>query len=303
MIRDIISNEEVKEFLKNELKFEKTSGTYLFYGSDMGLLLEFALDFAKGLCCETLDGDFCGECDICKKIDKLIYSDLEILDNPDGLKVDEIRELAYKSSASAYEGDKKVFIIKNISKMKKEASNALLKLIEEPNRGCFFILLNSNLNILPTIKSRSILVKIKRRTAEELGVDDFTYSFFRGESEDIKNFKALNLSLETGYFFLEIGKAVKAYDENRDLKDKINIYKALRDFINNKNYLKIHEKIYFAEEVVKATSDRNIYREIVSYFVELLGDTNGLEKRLTMKGMLRFPINMKVFFINLFLEI
>ena len=130
--------------------------------------------------------------------------------------------------------------------MKKEASNALLKLIEEPNRGCFFILLNSNLNILPTIKSRSILVKIKRRTAEELGVDDFTYSFFRGESEDIKNFKALNLSLETGYSFLEIGKAVKAYDENRDLKDKINIYKALRDFINNKNYLKIHEKIYFA---------------------------------------------------------
>lgn len=146
-------------------------------------------------------------------------------------------------------------------------------------------------------------MKIKRRTAEELGVDDFTYSFFRGESEDIKNFKALNLSLETGYSFLEIGKAVKAYDENRDLKDKINIYKALRDFINNKNYLKIHEKIYFAEEIVKATSDRNIYREIVSYFVELLGDTNGLEKRLTMKGMLRFPINMKVFFINLFLEI
>ena len=39
MIRDIISNEEVKEFFKNELKLEKDSGTYLFYGSDMGLLM------------------------------------------------------------------------------------------------------------------------------------------------------------------------------------------------------------------------------------------------------------------------
>lgn len=58
MIRDIISNEEVKEFFRNELKLKKDSGTYLFYGSDMSLLMEFALHFAKGLCCETLEGDF-----------------------------------------------------------------------------------------------------------------------------------------------------------------------------------------------------------------------------------------------------
>ncbi len=80
MIRDIISNEEVKEFFKNELKLDKNSGTYLFYGSDMNLLMEFALYFAKGLCCEVLEGDFCGECSTCKRIDKLLYSDLEILE-------------------------------------------------------------------------------------------------------------------------------------------------------------------------------------------------------------------------------
>ena len=81
------------------------------------------------------------------------------------------------------------------------------------------------------------------------------------------------------------------------------IYKALRDFINNREYLKLHEKIFFAEEIVRATSDRNIYREIVSYIVDIMGYLNGLEERLTMKSMLRFPINMKVFFINLFLEL
>lgn len=86
----------------------------------MSLVLEFALYFAKGLCCETLEGDFCGECSICKRIDRLLYSDLEILDNPDGLKVDEVRELGYKSSSSSYEGNRKIFIIKDISKMKKK---------------------------------------------------------------------------------------------------------------------------------------------------------------------------------------
>lgn len=303
MIKDIISNEEVKDFFKNELKLKKESGTYLFYGSDMGLLMEFALNFTKGLCCETLEGDFCGECSICKRIDKLIYSDLEILDNPDGLKVDEIRELLYRSSASSYEGGRKIFIIKDISKMKKEASNALLKLIEEPNRGSFFILLNRNLNILPTIKSRSILVKVKRRNAQELGIDDFTYSFFRGNSEDIKNFQLLDINLESGYSYEEIGKAIKRYEESQELIYKIEIYKGIRDFINNRNYLKVYEKIFFAEEITRATSDRNIYREIVSYIVDIMGDLNGLEERLTMKSMLRFPINMRVFFINLFLKL
>ncbi len=303
MIKDIISNEEVKSFFKNELKLKKEAGTYLFYGSDMSLLMEFALYFTKGLCCEVLDGDFCGECSSCKRIEKLVYSDLEILDNPDGIKVDEVRELAYKSSASSYEGGKKVFIIKDISKMKKEASNALLKLIEEPNRGSFFILLNSNLNILPTVRSRSILVKIKRKNAQELEVDEFTYSFFRGNSEDIEKFKLMELNLESGYSYREIGKAVKNYEETKELIYKIDIYKAIRDFVNNRNYLKVHEKIYFAEEIVRATSDRNIYREIVSYFIDILGDFSGLEERLLMKSMLRFPINMRVFFINLFLEL
>ena len=301
MIRDIISNEEIKEFFKNELKLEKDSGTYLFYGSDMNLLMEFALYFTKGLCCETLEGDFCGECSTCKRIEKLIYSDLEVLDNPDGLKVDEIRELAYKSSSSSYEGKRKIFIIKDISKMKKEASNALLKLVEEPNKGSFFLLLNTNLNILPTIKSRSILVKIKKKTAQELGVDDYTYSFFRGNSEDIERYKFLDINLESGYSYREIGRAIKIYEENKELEAKINIYKAIRDFINNRNYLKVYEKIFFAEEIVRATSDRNIYREIMAYVVDIVGDLNGLEERLTMKSMLRFPINMRAFFINLFL--
>ena len=34
MIKDIVSNEEVKTFFRNELKAAKKSGTYLFYGSD-----------------------------------------------------------------------------------------------------------------------------------------------------------------------------------------------------------------------------------------------------------------------------
>ena len=303
MIKDIVSNEEVKEFFTNELKRNKNSGTYLFYGSDMSLLMEFALYFAKGLCCESVEGDFCDACSACKRIDSLSYSDLEVLDNPDGITVDEVRALGYTSSSSAYEGNKKIFIIKDISKMKKEAGNALLKIIEEPNRGSFFILLNTNLNILPTIKSRSILVKIKRRTAQELEVDQFTYSFFRGNNDDIKEYKKLDVDLEEGYSYADIGNAVKVYEEKRDIVSKINVYKGIRDFINNRNYILEIDKIFFAEEITRNTGDRNIMREIIKYTVDVLGDIQGLEERLEMKNMMKAPINMKLFFIDFFLKV
>ena len=196
MIKDIVSNEEVKRFFKNELKLNKKSGTYLFYGSDSDQLLEFALYFAKGLCCETLEGDFCDTCSVCQRIDRLTYGDLEVVEDVNGIKVDTVRELGYKSSSSASEGKRKIFILKDIQKLKKEAGNSLLKLIEEPAENSFFILLTNSLNILPTIKSRSILVKIKKRDAEELDVDEFTYNFFLGNSRDIENFKISDIDLQ-----------------------------------------------------------------------------------------------------------
>ena len=80
-----------------------------------------------------------------------------------------------------------------------------MKLIEEPAENSFFILLTNSLNILPTIKSRSILVKIKKRDAEELDVDEFTYNFFLGNSRDIENFKISDIDLQKAESYEMIG--------------------------------------------------------------------------------------------------
>ena len=251
MIKDIVSNEEVKTFFRNELKSDKKSGTYLFYGSDTEQLMEFALYFTKGLCCETLEGDFCDTCNVCRKIDKLIYSDLEILDDPSGIKVDAVRELAYKSSSS----------------------------------------------------SRSILVKIKKRNAEELDVDDFTYTFYMGNSEDIKGFKNSEINLNESEFYGNIGNFLKKYTETKELEHKTGIYKCIRDFIKGRYYISPQEKIFLVEEIMRGTSDKELYRKIIEYTIYVLGDMQGLEKRLTLKGMLRYPVNMKLVLLELFLKI
>lgn len=301
MIKDIVSNEEVKRFFKNELKLNKKSGTYLFYGSDSDQLLEFALYFSKGLCCDTLEDDFCDTCNVCQRIDRMTYGDLEVVEDVNGIKVDTVRELGYKSSSSASEGKRKIFILKDIQKLKKEAGNSLLKLIEEPAENSFFILLTNSLNILPTIKSRSILVKIKKRDAEELDVDEFTYNFFLGNNRDIENFKISDIDLQKAESYEMIGVHLKKYEETEDFKEKVYIYKCIKDFINNRHYLAQQEKLYFAEEILRGTNDRNLQRKIIEYTVSTLGNLSGLEDRLKLKSMLRFPVNMKLVLINLFL--
>lgn len=303
MIKDIVSNEEIKRFFKNELKLNKKSGTYLFYGSDSDQLLEFALYFSKGLCCDTLEDDFCDTCNVCQRIDRMTYGDLEVVEDVNGIKVDTVRELGYKSSSSASEGKRKIFILKDIQKLKKEAGNSLLKLIEEPAENSFFILLTNSLNILPTIKSRSILVKIKKRDAEELDVDEFTYNFFLGNSRDIENFKISDIDLQKAESYEMIGVHLKKYEETEDFKEKVYIYKCIKDFINNRHYLAQQEKLYFAEEILRGTNDRNLQRKIIEYTVSTLGNLSGLEDRLKLKSMLRFPVNMKLVLINLFLNL
>lgn len=303
MIKDIVSNEEVKRFFKNELKLNKKSGTYLFYGSDSDQLLEFALYFSKGLCCDTLEDDFCDTCNVCQRIDRMTYGDLEVVEDTNGIKVDTVRELGYKSSSSASEGKRKIFILKDIQKLKKEAGNSLLKLIEEPAENSFFILLTNSLNILPTIKSRSILVKIKKRDAEELDVDEFTYNFFLGNNRDIENFKISDIDLQKAESYEMIGVHLKKYEETEDFKEKVYIYKCIKDFINNRHYLAQQEKLYFAEEILRGTNDRNLQRKIIEYTVSTLGNLSGLEERLKLKSMLRFPVNIKLVLINLFLNL
>lgn len=78
------------------------------------------------------------------------------VDNKQGLiGVDEATEIIKTLSLKSFEGGDKIMIIWMAEKMNSECSNKLLKLIEEPPRDTFFILITEDENkILPTIKSR-----------------------------------------------------------------------------------------------------------------------------------------------------
>lgn len=295
MFKDIISNEEAKNFLINELKSKREQGTYIFYGEDRELVMEFALSYAKALTCKNIENDFCNECESCKRMESLTHGDLEIYEDSNGIKIDKVREIAYRISTTSYEGGNRIFILKDIEKMKKEAANALLKMIEEPEKGNFFILLANSLNILPTIKSRAIFLKIKMRSAEELGVSPFEYDFFCGKGKEILEYKKTNIDLKVGEPYSEIENFIKNYIEEPNIENKIKIYKALRDFLVNKKYINESDKLTFAENIYFAVeNDKVIVQEICTYMCHLIKNYDKMENLITIKNMLKMPINLKL---------
>lgn len=294
MFEDLNSNKKAIEFLQKELRFKREAGTYLFYGVDRDLLKKFAKSFAKSLNCINYTDNFCGVCESCIRIESETHGDLEILDDITGIKIEKIRELVYRDSTTSYEGKKKIYIIRDVEKLRKESANALLKLIEEPNSGSFFILTSTGLNVLPTIKSRSILLNILQESAEEIGVTQEEYSFFLGKSKELEEYKNSEIDLNEDNSFERVGHNIRSWVETKEFQYKVELYKSIRDFLNTKDYLTLNDKLYFVDEILLNTSDRELIKEIVSYTISLIGNrAENLEKILELKNIGRSSINLK----------
>lgn len=98
----------------------------------------------------------CMACRSCKKIISGNHPDLLQI-HPSGnlIKIAQVRELINSLLLKNYEARYRVVIISNADKMNKEASNALLKVLEEPPKDTFFILTSCQpSDLLPTILSR-----------------------------------------------------------------------------------------------------------------------------------------------------
>lgn len=135
---------------------ELPSRALLFSGpSGIGKKL-VARAWAQGLLCENSKKP-CGKCPSCLKIEKGHHPDLLMVGLTEGatLKIEQIRDVQNFVSLRAYEGHGKVIIIDDAQTLTPQASNSLLKTLEEPNPGCNFVLITSNKSaIISTIQSR-----------------------------------------------------------------------------------------------------------------------------------------------------
>ncbi len=86
-------------------------------------------------------------------------------DGKEKIGIDQVREVLRMAQFSAVQAERKVCLIPFAEDLTPEASNALLKVLEEPTRGMSFALLTSHTgDLLPTIVSRSRVERVRPKS-------------------------------------------------------------------------------------------------------------------------------------------
>lgn len=168
---NLIGNEEIKQILQNAVKSNTISHSYMFIGQvGIGKTL-FAKEFAKMILCEDNTNDKpCNKCKSCIEMENNNNPDFTLIQPIDTkIKIEQIRELQSKILEKPIISNKKVYVIKEADTMTQEASNCLLKTLEEPPEYITIILIGANESMfLNTIRSRCTKILFRKINDEIL---------------------------------------------------------------------------------------------------------------------------------------
>ena len=308
--------QKITEKFKNEANQDKVSASYLFYGDKRVDLLSYALMFSKMIMTKNIQNDAEKE-KIERIIDNFQHPDIEIINkNNENIKIDEVREIIYSSIESSFNSPKKIFILCGIENLRKESSNALLKILEEPPKNVYFILLSRTLNIIPTIKSRTIKFHLSGMNNEELGVSKEIYYFFDGNENDILEFKRQKLSLDDIQFqintvedILQIVTEMKNYTSGEfavknslDLTIKYN--KSIELIARRIRFWELENVYFFINEIENELKKEREF--LIGFLSKIIinaknsVETEDLKNLINLKNSIRNNVNIKSVLFNFF---
>jgi DNA polymerase-3 subunit gamma/tau len=185
---DLVGQSHVTSTLANAIKNDRVAHAYIFSGArgvgktTAARILAKAMNCAKGPTAEP-----CGECDSCKEIAAGTSLDVIEIDAASNRGIDQIRELREMVRYAPAASRSKVVLLDEAHMLTSEASNALLKTLEEPPDRVIFVMATTQPEDLSdTIRSRS----------QHFHFRALTFAEITGRLEEIANKE--NLKIEPG---------------------------------------------------------------------------------------------------------
>ena len=276
---------ELNKILKNET--ENPFHSYLLISSSSKYLIEQSKLFSSSL--------------LFNENQIINHPDIRVVtsENQNTLGVNDIRQVINDESIFPIEGQYKIFIFPPDRSLTEEASNALLKTLEEPSESNIFIITSNGRhwsharddsvkNILPTLKSRCRTIYID---------EEFTYSYNFDLDEiikflDIDNEYILNGSKERLESISSTLQELKTINNetNERLINFIELEKKIDDLdIENVNAVKIFQSTieYLVNSILSMQNFSKIefrYSELLTNLIEDL--SNGIRPRIAINNLI-----------------
>ncbi|MGN0005903.1 MAG: DNA polymerase III subunit gamma/tau [Candidatus Gastranaerophilaceae bacterium] len=167
---DITGQDSTVKALSNAIKTGRIMNAYLFCGPRGTGKTSSARIFAKSLNCEngpTVTP--CGKCPGCLDVINSTSVDVIEIDAASNRSVEDARNILEKVQYAPLNGKYKIYIIDEVHMLTTEASNTLLKTLEEPPENVIFILATTESHkVLETIVSRCQRYDFRRITTEDI---------------------------------------------------------------------------------------------------------------------------------------
>lgn len=269
---------DVSESLRKIVNSDYIPHAFLFAGPKGTGKTSAARILAKIINCENLgkNGKPCDKCEQCISITKGTNLDVVEMDAASHRGIDDVRVLRDAVKLAPSKAKKKIYIIDEAHMLTTEASNALLKTLEEPPEHVIFILATTNPEkLIDTIRSRTTLISFRKGTVQEISKS--LKRVIDGEKIKITEESINKIAEISGGAFRDAIKILEQYSsEGEEYLDK---YKGsnLGEFINF--LVKKDEKPAISEiekNVSNGISMESFLSELLEIFHQSILATSGI---------------------------
>ena len=152
----VVGHERVRDLLAASIRGGRLPPALLLTGPDGVGKRTLALAAARALVCTKGSGEPCDACSACSRAARGLHPDVVVVEPETAtIKIEQVRDMVREVLALPFEGRARGFVVDEAHLMTEQASNALLKSLEEPPATSHvFLVTASPQALLPTIRSR-----------------------------------------------------------------------------------------------------------------------------------------------------